>query len=73
MSEAQYFAEIDANNNVVYVHVVTQEFLDANPERYTGTYVQTFVGVPGKTYAGIGYVYDAETQNFYEPTHNPVE
>jgi hypothetical protein len=72
MSDAQYFAEIDANNNVVYVHVVTQEFLDANPERYTGTYVETFVNVPGKTYAGIGYVYNPETDNFYEPTHNPV-
>jgi hypothetical protein len=73
MSEAQYFAEIDDNNNVVYVHVVTQEFLDANPDRYTGIYVETFVNAPGKTYAGIGYVYNYETQNFYEPTHNPVE
>lgn len=73
MSEIQYFAEIDANNNVLYVHVVTQEFLDANPDRYTGTYVETFVDVPGKTYAGIGYVYDPKTQNFSEPTHQLVE
>jgi hypothetical protein len=69
MSEAQYFAEIDDNNIVVYVHVTTQEFLDANPERYTGTYVETFAGVPGKTYAGIGYTYNADLDDFVQPVY----
>lgn len=67
MSDIQYFAEIDDNNNVIYVHVVTQGFLDENPERYTGTYVETFIGVPGKTYAGIGYQYDPVKDDFVEP------
>ena len=67
MSNVQYFAEIDNNDNVIYVHVVTQEFLDENPERYSGIYVETFIGVPNKTYAGIGYKYDRQTNNFIEP------
>lgn len=71
MSSAQYFAQLDENNIVVYVFVVTKEFLDANPERYPGTYVETFVDVPNKTYAGIGYVYNPITQDFFEPTHQP--
>jgi len=71
MSIPQYFAEIDNNEIVVAVHVVTQEFLDDNPERYTGTYVETFVDVPGKTYAGIGYTYDAKTKDFVPPVYIP--
>jgi hypothetical protein len=34
--ERQYFAQIDDNNIVTKVAVVQQEFLEANPERYTG-------------------------------------
>jgi hypothetical protein len=67
MSVLQYFAEIDNNDIVIYVHVVTQEFLDDNPDRYPGMYVETFVDVPGKTYAGVGYTYDPITQDFTEP------
>lgn len=69
-----YFAQLDNNNIVVDVHVVTQEFIDANPERYTGTWVETFYDLPNKTYAGIGYTYNYETQDFidpYPPTPNP--
>lgn len=64
---AQYFAKLDENNMVVHVAVVTSEFMYANPERYEGTWVETFIGVEGKTYAGVGYIYDAETNNFVEP------
>ncbi len=64
---AQYFAQIDANNVVTAVHVVQQDFLEANPDRYTGTWVETFIGVEGKTYAGIGYIYDPATQDFTAP------
>jgi hypothetical protein len=61
-----YFAQI-VNNIVVDVHVVTQEYMEANPERYTGTWVETFLDVAGKTYAGVGYTYNAATQDFIEP------
>jgi hypothetical protein len=64
---AQYFAQIDNNNVVTSVHVVEQEFLEANPERYTGTWVETFFDIPNKTYAGIGYTYSYETQDFTPP------
>lgn len=64
---AQYFAQIDANNVVTNVAVVQQDFLEANPERYTGTWVETFFDTEGKTYAGIGYTYDPATQDFTAP------
>ncbi len=64
---AQYFAQIDDNNVVTSVHVVQREFLEANPERYTGTWVETFFDTAGKTYAGIGYTYDEVTQDFTAP------
>lgn len=69
MIAEQYFAEIDANNVVVCVHVVTQQFLDENPDRYPGTYVETFVDVPGKTYAGVGYTYDKANNDFVPPVY----
>lgn len=62
-----YFAQIDQNNVVTNVHVVTAEFMAANPERYTGTWVETFFDTDNKTYAGIGYTYDFETQDFVAP------
>ena len=64
---AQYFAQIDSNNVVTNVAVVQQDFLEANPERYTGIWVETFIGVKGKTYAGIGYIYDPAKQDFTSP------
>ena len=63
----QYFAQIDANNVVTCVAVVQQEFLEANPERYQGTWVETFFNTAGKTYAGIGYTYNFNTQDFIAP------
>ena len=69
MSVPQYFAEIDADKIVIAVHVVTREFLDENPDRYTGTYVETFVDVEGKTYAGIGYKYNPKTRDFVPPVY----
>lgn len=69
MSLPQYFAEIDDNDIVINLHVVTQEFLDENPDRYPGMYVETFVDVPGKTYAGIGYTYDRANDNFVPPIY----
>jgi hypothetical protein len=67
MSVPQYFAEINENNIVINVAVVTTQFMEENPERYPGTWVETFVNLPNKTYAGIGYTYDPTTNNFVAP------
>ena len=64
---AQYFAKLDDSNVVTHVAVVTREFLEANPERYQGTWVETFFDTEGKTYAGLGFTYDPETQDFTAP------
>ena len=72
MSAPQYFAQIDSENIVIYVAVVTAEFMAENPERYPGTWVETFVNLPNKTFAGIGYTYDYATENFYAPIA-PIE
>lgn len=66
-----FFAQLDENNVVIDVHCVTQEFLKANPERYPGVWVETFFDTPGKTYAGLEYIYDFDTQDFTPPP--PVE
>ena len=71
---AQYFAKLDENNVVVYVAVVTTEFMAANPERYPGTWVETFFDTAGKTYAGVGYIYDFDTQDFIPaPDFEPID
>lgn len=63
---AQYFAQLDANNVVISIHVVTTEFMAANSDRYQGLWVETFIDET-HTYAGIGYTYDYDTQNFTSP------
>jgi hypothetical protein len=70
---AQYFAQIDDNNVVVHVAVVQREFLESNPQRYQGRWVETFFDTPGKTYAGIGFIYDEATQDFAAPVVPEVE
>ena len=65
---AQYFAQLNENNIVISVHCVTQEFLEANPDRYKGIWVETFYDTNGKTYAGIGFTYDYNTQEFTAPS-----
>ncbi len=64
---AQYFAQLDENNAVTYVAVVTAEYIEENPIRYPGVWVETFIDNPNKTYAGVGYTYNAETQDFTAP------
>lgn len=71
--ERQFFAQV-TDGVVTDVHCVTQEFLEANPERYTGVWVETFYDTAGKTYAGIGYTYDEATQDFVAPpSPEPIE
>ena len=69
MTNHQYFAQINENNVVVFVSVVTAEYMAANPERYPGTWVETFFDTVGKTYAGLGYIYNAATQDFSQPVY----
>ena len=69
---AQYFAKIDENNKVVHVAVTTAEFMAANPERYEGTWVETFFDRTDKRYAGYGFTYNPETQDFTEPPIIPL-
>jgi hypothetical protein len=71
MNELTYFAQINDKNVCLQVHVVSAEFMAENPERYTGTWVETFFNNPNKTYAGEGYIYDAETQDFTAPPYDP--
>lgn len=63
----QFFAQINDDDVVTDVHVVTREFLEANPERYQGRWVETFFDTAGKTYAGIGFIYDEVAKDFVEP------
>ena len=58
MSAPQYFAQIDNDNVVINVHVVTAAFMAENPERYSGTWIETFFALPNKTYAGVGYTWN---------------
>jgi len=64
---AQYFAQINDDNIVTDVAVVQQDFLEANPERYQGRWVETFFDTADKMYAGIGMIYDETTQDFASP------
>ena len=74
---AQYFAQINDDNVVTHVAVVRQAFLEANPQRYTGRWVETFFDTAGKQYAGIGYEYLEDEQDFIapyvEPTIEPID
>ena len=68
---AQYFAQLDENNIVTHVAVVQRDFLEANPQRYTGRWVETFVGDPNKQYAGVGFEYLESDQDFRPQQPHP--
>jgi hypothetical protein len=70
---AQYFAQINDDNVVTHVAVVQREFLEANPQRYTGRWVETFFDTAGKTYAGIGFTYDEVLEDFVAPVVPEIE
>ena len=69
-----YWAELDTNNIVTQVITgVDDKTIDDIP---TGDWYTNFVGAPcvqtwmdrdDKTYAGIGYTYSYDTQNFTAP------
>ena len=69
-----YWAELDANNIVVEVITgVDEATIEGIPtgewySNFTGfPCVQTFIDDPNKTYAGIGYTYSYDTQDFTSP------
>lgn len=64
---ATYFARIDENNKVIDVAVTSADFMAKHPERYEGTWVETFFDCADKQYAGVGFTYDSATQNFIAP------
>jgi hypothetical protein len=67
----QYFAQLDNENIVISVHVVTAEYMAENPELYPGVWVETFIDDPNKTYAGVGYTYHYDTEDFTPPPPLP--
>lgn len=72
MSDAQYWARLNDQNVVIDVAVATAEFMAQNPDRYPGRWVETYFDTSGKTYAGIGYNYDFDTQDFTPPPPDPT-
>ena len=71
---AQYFAQV-TNGVVTNVAVVSADFMAANPDRYQGTWVETFIGVEGKTYAGVGYTWNGTdfVAPYFPPTPTPPD
>jgi len=77
---ATYWAELNENNVVTQVITgVDDATIEGIP---TGEWYSNFVGKPcvqtwidreDKTYAGIGYTYSYDTQDFTSPYVEPVE
>lgn len=67
----QYFARLDDANIVIDVAVTSAEYMAENPARYPGRWVETFKDRSGKAYAGIGFTYDEESDDFVAPTITP--
>jgi hypothetical protein len=77
---ATYWAELDANNVVVQVITGVDDLtIEGIP---TSEWYSNFVGAPcvqtwidrnDKIYAGIGFTYSYETQNFTPPYVEPTE
>jgi len=63
-----YFAQV-TDGVVTRVAVVTAEFMAQNLDRYQGEWIETFIGVEGKTYAAVGYTWDGT--NFIAPVILP--
>ena len=68
----QYFVQLDENNVVVNVALVTRAFLEANPDRYTGRWVETFTDGE-HTFGNIGFTYDEAAEDFVEPPRPEID
>jgi hypothetical protein len=60
-----HFAEVDENN--VVLQVIVSDSKEWCEQNLGGLWVRTYYGTNGKTYAGIGYNYDRNTDNFISP------
>jgi hypothetical protein len=67
---ATNFAQV-VDGIVTKVAVTSAEFMAENPERYEGEWHETFIGVEGKTYAGVGYLWNGT--DFVVPPYVPIE
>lgn len=69
-----YYAKVE-NNTVTAVHVVTWDFLVANPDRYgdSNLWVQVFPDNSGRGYCATGDTYDAVNDVFVAPTIEELE
>ena len=72
-----HYAKI-IGETVIQVNAVDEDFFNANPDRYSGKWVQTSYNTRGgvhlldgtplrKNYAGIGYKYDEVRDAFIPP------
>lgn len=71
---ATYYAKVE-NGIVTDLHVVSYDFIVANPERYGDPllWVETFPDGSGCGYCGIGWTYDAASNTFSAPTQVEVD
>ena len=64
-----HYAEIDNSNTVLRVIVCdSKEWCEAN---LGGTWVRTYYNTSGKNYAGQGYIYYPDKENFSAPSPFP--
>jgi len=68
----QFFVQLDENNVVVKMALVKRDFLEANPDRYSSRWVETFID-DEHTFGNMGFTYDDETENFVEPPRPVIE
>lgn len=69
VSHARSFAEIDGNNEVKRVIVCdSEQWCKTN---LGGTWVETYKDLPDRNFAGIGFTYYSEKQNFSSPKPYP--
>ena len=69
-----YCAQIvnDLVTEVIVVNADVQNCEQFCSETLGGEWVETYMNDPDKIYAGIGYTYDAATQNFIPPPQPPA-
>lgn len=69
---SNYYAQLNDANVVIAVAVTTAEFMAENPDRYPGRWVQTYRDRADKQYAGIGLIYDQQSDDFVFPPSPPI-
>jgi hypothetical protein len=66
---SMHFAELDANN--VVIRVIVADSKEWCEENLGGTWVRTYYNTDGRQYAGIGYTYHPDLDNFSSPQPYP--